>query len=414
MKKHIIVIGGGPAGMIAAGRAAECGARATLIEKTQSLGNKLLMTGKDRCNFTNSADMEEFIKKFGKKGSFLYPAFYNFTNENLRAFFKKFGVSSKEERGGRVFPESDKSEDIKGALMTYLKKTNAKTMFQKPIKEIVIKRKSVCSVKTKENQVIECDAVILATGGMSYPNTGSTGDGYKLAQKLGHTIVPPMPALVPLDIVEKWGADLQGLSLDNVNVVAESGNKKIADEFGDMLFTHFGVSGPIILAMSKKIAVALQTGKVFLHIDLKPALDFEKLDARLQRDFVKNSNKLYKHAFDELLPQSMIPVILRLSYIDENKPIHSITREERLSLVRLLKDLKVEVARAHDISDGIITAGGVALEEIDNHTMQSRFIKGLYFAGEVLDLDAPTGGYNLQEAFSTGWLAGEAAANEKH
>jgi len=410
-KKFIIVIGGGPAGMIAAGRAADSGARVTLIEKTQALGNKLLMTGKDRCNFTNVMEIDGFIKKFGKKGAFLYPAFYNFFNDQLRAFFKKMSVPSKEERGGRVFPESDKSEDIKGALLNYMKKTGVKTLFQKQVKDILVKRKTVYGIKTKENEIIECDAVILATGGMSYPTTGSTGDGYKFAEKLGHTIVKPRPALVALDTGENWAVELQGLTLENVTAMAESGGKKIAEEFGDMLFTHFGVSGPIILTMSKKIGIALETGKVFLHMDLKPALTFEKLDERLQRDFAKYSNKMFCNSLDDLLPQSLIPVIVKLSRIPPDIMSHSILREERLALVKLLKDLKIEISRTHDISEAIITSGGVALEEIDNHTMESKIIKGLYFAGEVVDLDAPTGGYNLQEAFSTGWLAGESAAN---
>ncbi len=410
--KKVVIIGGGAAGMMAAGRAAECGAKVTLLEKTDSLGNKLLITGKDRCNFTNTAPLKEFIAKFGKKGSFLYHAFYNFFNEDLREFFKKFNVPSKEERGGRIFPQSDKSEDIQGALVHYIKKSGVKILLGKSVKEIIRRGKSVCAAKTKDDEIIECDRVILCTGGMSYPGTGSAGDGYRIAKKLGHTIVHPRAALVPLDTVEKWTNELSGLTLENISAKAMYGQKKICEEFGDMLFTHFGVSGPIILSMSKKIAESLESGKVFLHIDLKPALSFEKLDLRVQRDFVKYSNKAFRNALDDLLPKSLIPIIVRLSNILEDKPVHSVTREERIKLVTLFKDLRLEVSRAHPIEEAIITSGGVVLEEVDNHTMESRLVKGLYFAGEILDLDAPTGGYNLQMAFSTGRIAGESAAKK--
>lgn len=411
LMKKIIIIGGGAAGMMAAGRAAECGTKVTLLEKTNSLGNKLLITGKDRCNFTNTAPLKEFISKFGKKGNFLYPAFYNFFNEDLIKFFKKLNVPSKEERGGRVFPQSDRSKDIQNALVHYVKKSGVEICLRKSVKEIVTEGKSICAVKTKDDEIMECDRIILCTGGMSYPATGSTGDGYNIAQKLGHTIIQLRPALVPLDTAEKWVRELQGLTVKNVNVNAKDNNgKKICEEFGDMLFTHFGVSGPIILSMSKKIGENLERSRVFLHIDLKPALNFEKLDLRIQSDFKKYSNKLFSNALDDLLPKSLIPVIVQLSSIPKDKVVHSITKQERLDLVKLLKSLRLEVSRTYPITAAIITNGGISLKEVDHHTMESKFIKGLYFAGEILDIDATTGGYNLQMAFSTGRLAGESAS----
>ena len=411
----VIVVGGGAGGMMSAGRAAECGAKVILFEKTSSLGNKLCITGKDRCNFTNTAPLKEFISKFGKKGSFLYPAFYNFFSEDLIKFFENLGVKSKVERGGRVFPVSDRADDVQKALLKYLKKNGVQIILGNRTKDVLVQNGRVCGVKTDkvlnfEKSSLSPFSVILCTGGMSYPDTGSTGDGYRIAQKVGHTIVEPKPALVPLETVEKWPKELSGLSLENVNVIAKCNSQKITEEFGDMLFTHFGVSGPIILTMSKTIGEYLKKGRVFLFIDLKPALSIEKLDGRIQRDFSKYSNKIFANALNDLLPKSLIPVIVRLSSIPEDKPVHSITSEERKRLVELLKDLRLEISRTRPISEAIITNGGVALEEVDNKTMESKIVKGLYFAGEILDLDAPTGGYNLQEAFSTGYIAGESAA----
>lgn len=408
--KKVIVIGGGPAGMMAAGRASEFGASVALLEKTDSLGSKLLITGKDRCNFTNISAIKEFIEKFGNKGNFLYPAFYNFFNEDLAAFLESFGVPSKTERGGRMFPVSDKSEDVLKAMEKYMEKAGVSITLGTGLKEIICSKGEVQAVKTKKNDEIHCSSVILCTGGLSYPETGSTGDGYKIAKKLGHTVIEQKPALVPLETKEKWTRDIPGLSLENVNVIAKCGTKKIAEEFGDMLFTHYGVSGPVILMMSREVGRWLEKGPVILSIDLKPALDLEKLDDRVQRDFRKFSNKSFGNSLDDLLPKSLIPAVIALSFIPENKVVNTITREERRFLSGLLKALPVEISATRPIDEAIVTSGGIALDEIDHRTMGSKIIKGLYFAGEVLDLDAPTGGYNLQMAFSTGRLAGESAA----
>ncbi|PIV54224.1 aminoacetone oxidase family FAD-binding enzyme [Candidatus Desantisbacteria bacterium CG02_land_8_20_14_3_00_49_13] len=426
----VIVVGGGAAGMMAAGRAAERGAEAFLLEKTESPGKKLLITGKDRCNFTNSAELDAFIREFGNKGNFLYPAFFNFFNEDLKKFFEGLGVKSKVERGGRVFPASDRSEDIHKALLNYMKSGRVNLLYETRVKDLVVRKGRVSAVKTKADEAIGCSSVILCTGGVSYPGTGSTGDGYKIAKKHGHTITELSPALVPLETKEEWPKELQGLSLENVRVTAKCSYKKIAEEFGDMLFTHFGVSGPIILSMSKKIGKwlanknpplspfseggdkkdSVERSSVVLIIDLKPALDLEKLDQRLRRDLIKYSNKTFGNSLDDLLPKSLIPVIVRFSFIPEDKPANTITRKERRYLAELLKALPFEISKTRPIEEAIITSGGIALEEIDNRTMESKIVKGLYFAGEVVDLDAPTGGYNLQMAFSTGRLAGESAS----
>jgi len=420
--KRVVVIGAGPAGMMAAGRAAECGAEVVLLEKTNSLGNKLLITGKDRCNFTNSNELDIFIRKFGNKGNFLYPAFYNFFNEDLVNFFETLGVRSKIERGGRIFPVSDSAEDIQKALLKYIKNTGVQVITGNKVKDVIKRNGRVCGVRTEKGiefresnkkSSLPPFSVILCTGGMSYPGTGSTGDGYRIAQKLGHTIVPLRPALVPLETKEEWPKKLSGLSLENIRAIARASGRKIAEEFGDMLFTHFGVSGPVILSMSKIICRALERGNVIISIDLKPALSFEKLDLRIQRDFQKYSNKIFSNCLNDLLPKSLIPVIVKLSCIPEGKPVHSITRQERLNLVKLLKELSIEIVRTRPIAEAIVTSGGISLEEVDNHTMESKIVKGLYFAGEILDLDGPTGGYNLQMAFSTGRLAGESAAGLK-
>ena len=428
--KRVIIVGGGAAGMMAAGRSAERGAEAFLLEKTESPGKKLLITGKDRCNFTNSAELDAFIREFGNKGNFLYPAFFNFFNEDLIRFFEGLGVKSKVERGGRVFPVSDKSEDIHKALLNYMKSGNVNLLYETRVKDLVVRKGRVSAVKTKADEAIGCSSAILCTGGLSYPGTGSTGDGYKIAKKHGHTIAEPRPALVPLETKEEWPKELQGLSLENVRVTAKCDGKKIAEEFGDMLFTHFGVSGPIILSMSKKIGQwlanknpslshfskggdkkdSVERDSVVLIIDLKPALDLEKLDQRLRRDLIKYSNKAFGNSLDDLLPKSLIPVIVKFSFIPEDKPANLITRKGRRYLAELLKALPLEISKTRPIEEAIITSGGVALEEIDNRTMESKIVKGLYFAGEILDLDAPTGGYNLQMAFSTGRLAGESAA----
>ncbi len=402
----VIVIGGGPAGIMAAGIAAGRGRDVVLLEKNSKLGKKLLISGKGRCNITNDTDVEGLIENTPGNGNFLYSAFYTFSNQDLIDFFNQKGLRTKVERGGRVFPESDSSRDVLNTLMDFLKSNGVKINTEATVTEILVQDNKVTGVRLSDGSIIEAESVILAVGGMSYPGTGSTGDGYDMVRKLGHTVTPLKPSLVPLITQEEWVKDLQGLSLKNVSVSFRNRNgKEIYNDFGEMIFTHFGVSGPVILSASRHL-LSYDFKNIEMSLDLKPALTLEKLDERVQRDFDKYSRKQYKNSLDDLLPQKFIPVIIELSEINPEKPVHQITKEERKRLVTLLKSLKITVIGARPIKEAIVTAGGVKTSEINPSTMESKKIGGLFMAGEVIDVDAYTGGFNLTIAFSTGYLAG--------
>ena len=403
--RNIIVIGGGPAGMMAAATAGSRGHRVTLLEKNQKLGRKLYLTGKGRCNITNNADMEEFIANVPTNAKFLYSAFYAFTNQDLLALLNRLGLKTKVERGNRVFPASDKSSDVIKALEKHLENNNVQRLTGEA-DGIITENNKIAAVRLKDGNMLPCHSVIVATGGLSYPATGSTGDGYRFAKELGHTIIPPRPSLVPLEITEDWPKQAQGLSLRNISItIIDKRNKKIYEDFGEMIFTHYGVSGPVILSASSYMR-KMEPGKYRIQIDLKPALTDEQLDARIQRDFLKYARKHFSNSLDDLLPQKLIPIIVQLSQIPPDKPVHQITREERHALVSLLKGLLLTVKGYRPIQEAIITSGGVSVKEIDPATMESRLVQGLFFAGEVIDVDAYTGGFNLQITFSTGYQAG--------
>jgi len=414
----VVVIGGGPAGMMAAITSAENENEVILLEKNKSLGKKLLITGKGRCNITSSLPMEDFIKNTPGNGMFLYSAYNRFTNQDIISFLKKQGLEVKEERGNRIFPVTDKSQDVLNCFEKKLKSLkNVKIMYEMPVSEILVnEEKIVTGVKCKNGAIIKADKVILATGGKSYPLTGSTGDGYEMAKKLGHTITKIKPSLVPLETYEQdLHRNLQGLSLRNVKIkmIDTCKNKTIYEDFGEMLFTHFGVSGPVILSGSahlvryKNIDELLKNKKIKLLIDLKPALTEEKLNDRILRDFEEFKNKNFKNSLDKLLPQKLIPVIIERSGINPDKQVNSITKQERTQIVKLLKNFEVTIKNFRRIEDGIITAGGISIKEVNPKTMESKLISGLYFAGEILDVDSYTGGFNLQIAYSTGFVAGE-------
>ena len=422
----VIVIGGGPAGMMSAISAAEEGNKVILLEKNKTLGKKLLITGKGRCNITSSLDIDDFIKNIPGNGNFLYSSFKNFTNTDIINFLKNQGLEVKEERGNRYFPITDKSIDVLNCFKSRLKELNVDIYYEEIANVLLIEKENslntdteknakVVGVKTNKHEFL-ADKVIVATGGKSYPLTGSTGDGYKLAENVGHTITKIRPSLVPLVCNEKdICLELQGLSLRNAGIFIEDtlNNKKIYDDFGEMLFTHFGVSGPVILSSSahlvryKNIDELLRIGKIVLHIDLKPALSKEKLDDRIIRDFAEFKNKQFKNSLDKLLPQKMIEPIIELSGIKPEKQVNEITKLERERLVSLLKDFKLIIKAFGPIEDAIITSGGVNIKEINPSTMESKIVKDLYFAGEILDVDAYTGGFNLQIAYSTGFTAGK-------
>ena len=409
----VIVIGGGPAGMMSAIAAAENGNNVILIEKMESLGRKLLITGKGRCNITSSLPIDEFVSNTPGNGQFLYSAFKNYTNQDIIEFLNKQGLKLKEERGNRIFPKTDKSLDVLKCFKKRLKELNIKIKYNSKVIDI-ISNNSKFKVKT-EDEIYEADKVILATGGKSYPLTGSTGDGYKLAEKLGHTITKIKASLVPLESYNKNDCqNLQGLSLKNVKIelINLQNNKTIYEDFGEMIFTHFGVSGPIILSGSahlvrqKNIDNLLKEKKIILKIDFKPALTEEKLDSRILRDFEEIKNKQFKNSLDKLLPQKLIPVIIKKSNINSNKKVNEITKIERKNLVKLLKNFEIQIKDFRPIEEAIITSGGINIKEINPKTMESKLVKGLYFAGEIIDVDSYTGGFNLQIAYSTGYTAG--------
>lgn len=409
-----IVIGAGASGLMAAGFAAKNGEEVIILEKNSSSGKKILISGKGRCNITNAIDISDFIEKVPGNGNFLYSAFYSFTNEQVIKFFNDLGVGTKVERGGRVFPVSDSSKDVLNALLRFNDKYNVKIEYNTTVKEIITENNTVKAVRTDKG-IYKADRVIIATGGKSYPRTGSTGDGYYFAQKLGHKITSPKPSLVGIVTKEEWVKELQGLSLRNVGVTFKHKNKKIYEDFGEMLFTHFGVSGPVILSGSRNTLAymneELKISDVTIEIDLKPALTEEKLDDRIIRDFEKYINKQLKNALFDLLPEKLIPIVIKISGIDENKKINIITKEERRKICEVLKHLTVTADKLRPIDEAIVTAGGVNINEINPSTMESKIIKNLYFCGEVIDVDAYTGGFNLQIAFSTGYLAGTSSNN---
>ena len=407
---QVVVIGAGASGMMAAGRAAECGAHALLLEKTPRLGNKLRLTGKGRCNITNEAELSEFVVHFGATGRFLYGAFSRFFVKDLTAFFNQRGVPTMVERGGRVFPVSNDARQVVGALEGYLAVNGVQVRFRSPVEHLLTADGRILGVRVA-GHVLPCAATVLATGGASYPRTGSTGDGYRLAAEVGHHIVPIRPALVPLVAREPWVSQLQGLSLRNVQVTLLLEGKPIAQDFGEMLFTHFGVSGPTILTLSRKAVDALPRGQVALSINLKPALTAEELDRRLQQElYLRQGRRRLHNILAELLPARMIGAVAALLGISPDKPGSQVSASERKRLRALLQDLQVTIEGPRPIAEAIVTAGGVDTTEIDPRTMESRLVRGLFFCGEVMDVDADTGGYNLQAAFSSGYLAGESAA----
>ena len=415
-KYHVIVIGGGPAGILAAGQAAMHGNKVLLLEKMERLGRKLRITGKGRCNLTNDASIDEFIHHFGKNGRFLKPAFYSFFVNDIRDLLSKNGISTIVERGNRVFPECESAPMVTEALIRWLEKTDCQIKTGLSVTKLDVQDNKITGVecvRSNEKEHFSADAVILCTGGRSYPRTGSTGDGYRLARDAGHKILNIRPALIPLETAGNNAQRLQGLSLKNVTASLWVNEKKQAEEFGEMLFAHFGLTGPIILTLSRQAVDALnQKSVVEISIDLKPALDYQKLDARLLRDFSEHSKQQFQTILKSLLPSSLIPVCIDLTGIPPDKIVSSITSKERQTLRNWLKDFRFTISGYRPIEEAIITAGGIDIKEIQSKTMESRLVSGLFFAGEVIDIDADTGGYNLQAAFSTGFLAG-ISANKK-
>ncbi len=419
----VIVIGGGSAGMIAAGRAGQLGQSVLLLEKNKELGVKLLMTGKDRCNVTHfTEDKNELIEAYGRQGRFLYSSFAQFGNLETMQFFEGWGVRLKVERGQRVFPVSDRSSDIRQALLAFLDKSKVTIRTRETVVGIESGGEKISQIALSSGEVLRAKKYIITTGGLSYPATGSTGDGYDWARGLGHTIIEPRPALSPI-VVKNWFIkELEGLSLRNVELSIFQDNKKVESRFGEMLFTKTGISGPIVLDLSKKVGELLgdkaglispasqlknrDLKDIVLKLDLKSALDFAKLDKRIQRDFQAGNNKQFKNILENLLPKKLIPVIIKMSKINPDKQVNLITKKERKTLLKLLKTFPLKPEKLLGFEKAIITTGGIYLKEINSSTMQSRLINNLYFAGEILDLDGPTGGYNLQVAWSTGWVAG--------
>ena len=402
----VIVIGGGAAGAVAAIFAARNGHRVELFEKNEKIGKKLFITGKGRCNVTNAGDMDALFDAVKSNPKFLYSAFYSFTNEQAMDFFEELGVRLKVERGNRVFPESDHSSDIIHALKHELEQLGVEIHFCTEVKDVLVEHEKFTGVVLKNGKKVSGDACVVATGGISYASTGSTGDGYRFAEKTGHKVTELYPSLVPMEVKEWYAKELQGLSLRNVRGTILDGKKKLYDEFGEMLFTHYGVSGPIIISASSVVGKKLQDKELTLQIDLKPALSREQLDQRVLRDFEENKNKQFKNAVDKLFPAKLKPIMIELSGISPEKKVNEISKEERLYFVDLIKNFKMTLTGLRSYNEAIITKGGVSVKDIDPGTMESKKISGLYFAGEVLDLDAMTGGFNLQIAWSTGYLAG--------
>ena len=410
---HVIVVGGGAAGMFAAIAAAKNGHQVTLYEKNEKLGKKIFITGKGRCNITNAADMEELFDAVVTNSKFLYSSFYGYTNQNVIDFFEDAGVPVKIERGNRVFPISDHSSDVIRALEREMKKVGVKVCLNTEVKSVEAEKGKFNKVVLKDTTTQTADACIVATGGLSYRSTGSTGDGFRFAENVGHKVTQCFPSLVPMETKEPWICELQGLSLRNVEAKILDGKKELYKDFGEMLFTHFGVSGPLIISASSYVGKKFmdkngQKKELTLEIDLKPALTEEQLDQRVLRDFEENHNRQFKNAITKLFPTKLIPVMLELGGIDPEKKVNSIEKEERKRFVHLIKHFRMTLTGLRGYLEAIITKGGVNVKEIDPGTMESKLVKGLYFAGEVLDLDALTGGFNLQIAWSTGYAAGNA------
>lgn len=410
---HVIVVGGGAAGMFAAIAAAKNGHQVTLYEKNEKLGKKIFITGKGRCNITNATDMEELFDAVVTNSKFLYSSFYGYTNQNVIDFFEDAGVPVKIERGNRVFPISDHSSDVIRALEREMKKVGVKVCLNTEVKSVEAEKDKFNKVVLKDTTTQTADACIVATGGLSYRSTGSTGDGFRFAENVGHKVTQCFPSLVPMETKEPWICELQGLSLRNVEAKILDGKKELYKDFGEMLFTHFGVSGPLIISASSYVGKKFmdkngQKKELTLEIDLKPALTEEQLDQRVLRDFEENHNRQFKNAITKLFPTKLIPVMLELGGIDPEKKVNSIEKEERKQFVHLIKHFRMTLTGLRDYPEAIITKGGVNVKEIDPGTMESKLVKGLYFAGEVLDLDALTGGFNLQIAWSTGYAAGNA------
>lgn len=415
MGKRVIVIGGGASGMMAAITAAENGADVKLLEKNDRLGKKMLITGKGRCNVTTDKDTTEIINSFVHNGKFLYTALSSYSNHQVKYFFEEAGVPLKVERGERVFPVSDQSKDIVNAMRRKMQDAGVDVWLNATVKEVLVEDGRAIGVQLINGQKLLADHVIVATGGASYPGTGTTGDGYHFARKTGHTVVTLRPSLIPLECAEHYVKALQGLSLKNVNFTIETAQgKKLIQDFGEMLFTHFGVSGPIVLSSSYKAVDYWQKNKEPLIgiIDFKPALTPEKLDARILRDIEEQKNKQLKNSLHSLMPSKLIPVFIQRAGISPDKAMHQITREERQRMVELLKNFRFTITKARPIEEAIVTAGGVSVKEVSPKTMESKIVLGLYFTGEVLDIDGMTGGFNLQAAFSTGYLAGTACTIE--
>ncbi len=404
---NVIVIGGGAAGLMAGYAAGICGHQVTILEKNEKLGKKIYITGKGRCNFTNACDTEDFFKNVVSNPKFLYSALYTFSPDSMIGFVESQGITTKVERGNRAFPESDHASDITKALEKAIKEYGVNVRLRTEVKDILIDGNKVIGVKLSDGSIINCDNVILCTGGLSYQTTGSTGDGLKWARKIGLKVTDCRPALVPLNCKESYIRSMQGLALKNVNLTIKDGKKKLYDSFGEMLFTHFGVSGPLVLSASSIIGKRLQeTGELQALVDLKPALSVDELSNRVLRDFNDNMNKHLSSVLRGLLPSSMVPVFIELMDFDDSRQINSITKEERANLIALLKAFPFTITGLREYKEAIITQGGISVKEVDPSTMKCKNIEGLSFAGEVLDLDAFTGGFNLQIAWSTGYLAG--------
>lgn len=407
--KRIVVVGAGPAGMMAALRAAELGRDTTLVEKNPFLGKKLLLSGKGRCNLTNACDLDSFLKRFSGNGQFLRDAFKKFFNRELMLFFEKRGLKLKVERQQRVFPVSDRSASVVGILKKELLRLKVRILYKTQLKDILLQEKAIRGLIVEDNQFLAADRLILATGGISYAFTGSTGEGLALAKKLGHTVTPLRPGLVPLATRQKLA--LAGLTLKNIRLKFSDGQNQIISDIGELLFTDFGISGPLVLTLSGRIAEWLDSGKhVYVEIDLKPALTKEQLTARLLREFREGPKKALKNTLYNLLPKKLAEAFLSVAGIVPQKKVSQVTRAEREKMVSTLKALRLDILKPLPIEEAMVTRGGVSLKEVNPRTMESRLIRGLYFAGEMIDVDADTGGFNLQAAFSTGYLAGESAA----
>ncbi len=409
-KSTIIVVGGGAAGMFAAIFAARKGNKVIILEKNDKLGKKLFITGKGRCNLTNACDMDELFHNVVTNPKFLYGSFYAYNNFDVIDFFEELGLKTKIERGNRVFPDSDKSSDVIAVLLRELRRLEVDIRYNKEVSEIIIKDKNFHGVRIKnDTDILYGDKIIVATGGLSYQATGSTGDGFRFAKSIGHSVTKLYPSLVPMNVQEvDIAKDLQGLALKNIQIKITSKNKEIYSDFGELLFTHYGVSGPVILSASSYCIRYMENKDLLLHIDLKPALSKEQLDARILRDFDEFSNKQYKNALDQLLPRKLIQVIIALSKIDPEKKVNLITKEERTRLVELLKGMEFHISHLRDYNEAVITKGGIQVKEVNPSTMESKLVSNVYFIGEVLDLDALTGGFNLQIAWSTAYTAGNA------